>query len=447
MRFNRKIHTLDKKNRRQAVVILVVSLWGVALPGLWGSPESSYSENYNWARRPVDSVYDPGLRRYSPARPAQSNKSDVVLQAGPLEMRADAGSRFTYDDNIALSENNRRDDLIITPYTNIGILWPLTDINQLNLTIGLYRNQYLFNPEETTDGIGIAPNSALEFWVYVGDYLRIVFFDHFALEEDAIDEPTLNNTLGFSRFTNTAGATAYWAINDNLNASLGYRYTKVISLSDEFDFLDRDTHSVDASISYDFGPDSTVGLFANTGWTQFSEDLNNDSLTHTVGTFVDSRITDYIRGNVSVSYAFGSFDSGGTNGDSDDLSGLQGVSFNGIFTHRVNKVMTHSIGGGRASRLGTTSNFFTSYYVRHTADFKVVRDVSLATNAFVEFVDESGSDTSEEFTRWGAGIQMLYRWNEHLTTGLRYQFSEKLSDVVDRDYYNNRFTLDVNYRF
>lgn len=428
---------------RKKIIIFGCLLLGW-LCSLEAQMTSSYSENYNWSRRPVDAVYDPGLRSYTPARPDRYGKSDAVIQAGPVSIRSDVGLKMGYDDNIALSENNRRDDIILTPYANLGLQWPLTDMNSLNLTIGIYRENYLFNSEESSDGFGISPQSALEFWIYVGDYLRFAVFDHFALEEDAIDEPTLEDTLGFSRFTNTAGVTGYWSINDNLTATLGYRYTKVISLSDDFDFLDRDTHSVDASLGYKLGPDTTLGVFGNTGFTSYAGDFNNDSITHTAGVFADSRITDYIRGNLSVTYNLGDFDSGGTNGDS---SNLGQVGFNGLLSHRINEKMTHSLSGGRAAQLGTSSNFYSRYYVRHSADWEVIRDVALGTNAFAEFVDESGGTGSESFTRWGGGIRALYRWNEHFTTGLSYQFTEKLSDEVNRDYFNNRVILDLNYRF
>ncbi|MGF1677803.1 MAG: hypothetical protein ACFCUX_01265 [Candidatus Methylacidiphilales bacterium] len=404
----------------------------------------SYSENYNWSRRPVDAAYDPGLRIYAPARPNRGARTDTVIKAGPIQLRSDVGLRTTYTDNIALSQNNRRDDIILTPYANLGLQWPLTDINSLNLTLGIYRDNYLFHPEESSDGIGIAPTSALEFWIYAGEHFRFVIFDHFALQEDTIDEPTLQDRLGFSRFTNTAGITGYWSINENLTASLGYRYTTIISLNDRFNFLDRDTHAVDTSLSYKLGPDTTIGGFANTGYTTYEQNVNNDSLVHTVGVFGDTRITDYIRGNLSVSYNIGSFDSGGSNGDSSDLGE---VSVNGILSHRINQVMSHSLGAGRASRLGTNSNFYNMYYVRHSADWEVFRDLSLGTNAFVELSDESGGNLNESFTRWGAGIRSMYRWNMHLTTALSYQFIDKDSNRPNRDYYNNRVTLDINYRF
>ncbi len=409
----------------------------------FGQETNSYSENYNWSKRPVDAAYDPGLRIYAPARP-QRNKTDAVLKAGPIQMRSDVGTRLSYDDNIALSERNRRDDIIVTPYANIGIQWPVTDINSLNLTIGLYRDFYLFNPGEGTDTLGISPQSALEFWIYAGEHVRFVLFDHFALEDDAVDEPTLNDTLGFYRFTNTAGITGYWDINESLTASLGYRYTKIISLAERFEFLDRDTHSVDGSLSYKLGPETVIGGFANTGFTSYSSGVNNGSMVSTVGVFGETRITDYIRANGSVSYSLGDFDSGGANGDS---SGMGEVSVNGIVSHRLNQVMTHSLGAGRATRLGTTSNYYTQYYIRHSADWEVVRDLSLGTNLFFEFTDESNSINSENFYRWGGGIRAMYRVNSHLTTGLSYQYVDKDSNRANRDYFNNRVSLDINYRF
>ena len=411
---------------------------------LWGQETESYSNNYNWSKRPVDAAYDPGLRIYAPARPNNSARTDAVLQAGPIQMRSDVGTRSEYDDNIALSERTRTDDFIITPYANIGFQWPLTDVNSLNLTLGIYRDFYLFNPGEGTEAIGISPQSALEFWIYAGEHVRFVIFDHFALEDDAVDEPTLNDTLGFYRFTNTAGVTGYWDVNESLTLSLGYRYHTVISLADRFDFLDRDTHSVDTSLSYKLGPDTVIGGFANAGWTSYSTGVNNDSLVTTFGVFGETRITDYIRGNASISYSIGDFDSGGTNGDG---SGLDEFSINGIISHRLNQVMSHSFGAGRATRLGTTSNFFTTYYARHAADWEVVRDLSLGTNLFFEFVDESNSFNSEHFIRWGGGIRAMYRINSNLTTGLNYQYVEKDSNRANRDYFNNRVSMDVNYRF
>ncbi|MEM1157869.1 MAG: outer membrane beta-barrel protein [Verrucomicrobiota bacterium] len=425
---------------------LIVACLGICLVDVAarGQDSNTYSSNYNWSKRPVDAVYDPGLRTYTPARPNTSTRTDAVLKAGPIQMRSDVGTRLSYDDNISLSERNRRDDIIITPYANFGFQWPLTDVNTLNLTVGIYRDFYLFNPGESTEAIGISPKSALEFWIYAGEHVRFVLFDHFALEDDAVEETTLNDTLGFYRFTNTAGITGYWDVNESLTLSLGYRYHTVISLADDFDFLDRDTHSVDTSLSYKLGPETVIGGFANAGWTFYDTGVNNDSLVSTFGVFGETRFTDYIHGNASISYSLGDFDSGGTNGDG---SGLDEFSINGILSHRLNQVMSHSIGAGRATRLGTTSNFFTTYYARHSADWQVIRDVSLGTNLFFEFTDESNSANSEHFIRWGGGIRAMYRINSNLTTGVNYQYAEKDSNRANRDYFNNRVSLDVNYRF
>jgi hypothetical protein len=366
------------------------------------------------------------------------------IKAGPVNLKVNSGTRITYNDNINLSEFNRLDDVIITPYTNITAVWPVTQANTLRVSLGIAYDKHLFNPEADSKAPILSSDSqtGFDFDIVAGDF-RFNIYDYISYEQDPIEDGAISNSLNFGRLINRAGVDATWDLND-VELLLGFFQENYWSLTDEFDYLDRSTQGVRAKASFQVGPETVTGVQAVGTLNDYDGNIQNDGTRLSVGPFIRSKISEHITAGASAMAELGEFDTGGLNGDQEDLSSY---SLAGDISHRVNRHFKHDLFVSRNVDLGTFSNFTEIWEVRYDTSWNVMRDVIFSTTAFVEFGDQSGGLVGDSYTRYGAGCSLGRSWTKKFTTTLSYLFTEKDSELFGRDYYQNKVTLDLRYNF
>ena len=138
------------------------------------------------------------------------------------------------------------------------------------------------------------------------------------------------------------------------------------------------------------------------------------------------------------------FDNTGSVFDSKDANNFYA---NILISHRLNAYITQTLAAGHESQLGVNSNFITLIYIRHTVSWNIIRNTLLSTEVFFEDANDSGGFIDEHLHRYGGAITIGYQLTQHVTLGLRYQFTEKDSDVPFRDYTQNRIFFDGTYSF
>lgn len=368
---------------------------------------------------------------------------------GSATLRVVAGLRTQYNDNISYSEFNRLSDFIISPNIEFNVLWPITEANTLTFDLGLSYDKYLDNPEADSNNVVIAPDSALNFRVGVGKHVTIDFFDRFSYQQTPLDSPTIGNTLDFGRFENDLGYLATWRVNKVIELDHGYHWTKVLHTSEEFRYLDRDTHNLTHTVRVHVNPAVQTGVLSVISITDYDQDFQNDNAMLQVGPFVRAKIGENTEVTGQVTYVMGLFDDptrtpGDSNFDSDDVQNVNAV---GSITNRMNQFISQRLTAGYETRLGTDSNYYDIAYTDYSLDWQLLSHLSLNTRAFYEYGTESGSLFSESFHRFGGGVGLNYRTSKSTVTGLRYDYIEKDSDRFGNDYYQNRITLDFQYRF
>jgi hypothetical protein len=294
----------------------------------------------------------------------------------------------------------------------------------------------------------------------VSDF-RINFHDRFSLEQDPIGEPGLSNVADYGRFQNTAGVSVLWDLNKAV-VTFGYDHYNFIATNDDFSYLDRNSDILMATAS--FAATSTTGLGLETSYVynRYNEDLLNDSNTWSIGAFVETQITSYLKLRVAGGYQMISFDdddvifgpfppgflpNGATFQVFEDQGDLDAVYLNLLLSHRINASITHSLAAGQESQLGVNSNFIRLKYVRHTATWNVVNKTLLSTEFFYEDAKDSGGFVDEHLHRYGGALSLGYQLTRHVTLGARYQYTAKDSNVELRDYRQNRVSLDGTYSF
>lgn len=378
---------------------------------------------------------------------AEARRQDIQhipynLMTGPIKYRVSATLGLEYNDNINLSENNPVEDFIIRPQVTINALWPITQLNTLRFDIGLGYAFYLDHSSQNTNGVLLSPGSQLAFDVFIGDF-RINFHDRFSLQQDPIDELAVSNVVDYGRFENTTGVSVLWDLNKAV-ATLGYDHYIYISTNSAFDYLNRSAEELVGSIAFTLTNTTGVGLESSFVYSNYDQNVLNDSRTYSIGGFVETQLTNYMKVRVAGGYQMINFDNTGSVLDSKDVHDYYA---NILLSHRLNAFITQTLAAGHESQLGVNSNFITLNYVRHTVTWNVIRNTLLSTELFFEDANDSGGFINEHLHRYGGAITVGYQLTPHVTLGLRYQYTQKDSDVPQRDYVQNRVSLDGTYSF
>jgi hypothetical protein len=292
----------------------------------------------------------------------------------------------------------------------------------------------------------------------VGDF-RINIHDRFSVEQDPVSAASLSNVADYGRFQNTAGVSVLWDLNAVV-VTVGYDHYNFISTTDTFEYLDRAAEMVNGSIA--FTPNSTmaVGLEGAFVDTYYDQNTLNDSQSYSVGLFLETQVTSHVKFRIAGGYQNIDFDNTGIVNDPNDLEDFYA---NALLSHRVNSVLTHSISAGHETQLGINSNYVRLNYVRHNANWNILYHTLLSTELFYEDADDSGGAgpllvpgpggflfnpfQAEHLHRYGGALTLGYQLTQHVTLGFRYQYTHKESDLILRDYSQNRVSLDGTYSF
>lgn len=364
------------------------------------------------------------------------------LITGPIKYRVGVTVGVEYNDNINLSQNNQLSDFIFRPQVNINALWPVTQLNTLRIDVGLGYAFYANHSDQNTNTILLAPHSQIGFDIFIGDF-RINIHDRFSAQQDPIDQLAVSNVVDYGRFENYAGVSVLWDLNKAV-VSLSYDHYNYVSTTSRFDYLDRNAEQVTASVSFALTSTTGIGLEGTFVHNTYDKNVLNNSDTLSGGVFVETQLTNYMKLRVAGGYQTISFSRGGLVADPNDVSDFY---VNMLLSHRINSAITQTLSAGHENQLGVNSNSIALNYVRHTVNWNIVRNTLLSTEFFFEDAADSGGFINEHLHRYGGALSLGYQLTPHVTLGLRYQYTQKDSDVPLRDYTQNRVSLDATYSF
>jgi hypothetical protein len=347
-----------------------------------------------------------------------------------------------YNDNVSFAAVNEEDDVILHPQLNVDAIWPITQINTLTLDLGIGYSIYLDHSENNTNGILISPSSQLSFDIFVGDF-RINIHDRPSLQQDPVAEPVLSGVVDYGRFQNTGGVSVLWDLN-KIVLTLGYDHFTYISTTSDFDYLNRNAEELTGTGRVSISSTTSVGIESYAVFNYYDQNVLNDSTDYSIGAFVESQLTNNIKGRAAAGYQGINFDTGGSVNDQNNVSDYYA---NLLLTHRLNNSIRQTISAGHEAQLGVNSNYIKLNYVRHTVAWNIIRNTLVSTEFFYEDANESGGFIDEHLHRYGGAFTLGYQFTPHVTLGLRYQFTKKESDIPLRDYEQNRVSLDGTYSF
>ena len=335
----------------------------------------------------------------SEARRQDIDRLPYNLLMGPVRFRVSATVGFEYNDNINLSDDHddgpaprppggtihydgdKQEDFIFRPQVNFDAIWPITQLNTLRFDLGLSYALYFDHSNANTNGILISPGSQIAFDIFVGDF-RINIHERPSIQQDPVQELALSNVVDYGRFENTVGLSVLWDLNKIL-VSVGYDHYNYVSLVNDFDYLERSAEEFSGNIMLNVASNTGVGVEGYAVFTDYDQNLLNDSDNYSAGGFVETQITNFLKVRAAGGYQWIDFDRAVV-----DFFGIQlfqdkkdaeGYYANILITHQINAQIRQTLSAGHERQLGVNSNYITLNFIRHTVSWNIIRNTILST--------------------------------------------------------------------
>jgi hypothetical protein len=411
-------------------------------------------------------AYGQELPRPSMARHEDNNSLPTTynMKLGPVLFDVTGSIDSEFNDNIGLTNTGEKSDFLITPEVGIGIRWPVTESNTLSFNTSLGYTRYLIHPQFDSANILVAPNSELAFNLFVGDF-KFTFHDNFAYEQDPVNEGAFSNVVTFDRFTNDAGITGVWDLNqvvltlsyDHITfLSTGIQDSSGAQLSDP-GALDYSADQVAASAEFHVTSTLSGGLEAAAS-TRSYNDFGGNYTQLSAGPFARVQISQYLRAQVSAGYQTlhspnnslnpgeilpaNVYTPGSTAGT--DTSWYADLTFD----HQVNQYFIHHLSLGHELELGLLGDQSDVYYANYTASWKVNTFLNLAFTLGYQDVNEEGALVEvSNYNMFNAGVQASFPITKSITGAVIYQFNDKFAADDAQSYEQNEVGLNLTYQF
>jgi len=388
---------------------------------------------------------------------------DYNAKIGHVYLTLDAGVRATYTDNVFYSDANKASDFSINPQIGVDVTWPVTSANTLRLNTTIGYTKYLNHRELDSANLTLAPDSALTFDIYVGDF-KIGLHDQFSIQQDPVGSGgSLSGIARLPRFTNTAGFNVLWDAND-LIWTVGfdhYNFTTLGSATGVSDVdaatlasLDHTTDQISSSVKYQVTPVEFAGLEGTLSYSNYPNSSSANFSSFSAGPFVDAQLTHFTHLYLSGGFKGYSSNSGepAAAGGSGGGGVTGGYYASAIFTHRLNHHYTDRLEIGHDDEADALSGRTAMNYVRYSSVWDINHSLSFVFGLFFEDTHESTGTPAlglapADYRRFGCVVSTGYKLTEHVHVSLSYEFSKKDSTDPNQSYTQNQESIAFEYRF
>jgi hypothetical protein len=362
------------------------------------------------------------------------------LQLGAVSLRVDATASVSYNDNINISRTDRENDFIITPLVDIHGLWQATEVNALTFDLGIGYQAYVTH--SNFDSLIISPDSQTQFNIYIGDF-KINLHDQLYFQDNPIQVGDLSSTSQFPLLINTAGIKVDWDLGD-LILSLGYDHSDSFVFSSAFDYLNDHVDALTPQLTYKITKTIQVGLTSSLSDQTYDKNVENNSTGVQGGPFISAEITNDLSVEAQGGYDYRSYDTGGTNGDTENIDSYYwSVGVN----HRLNDQFYENLAVGREYISGLTSNFTRRIYANYQLTWQATSSINISPDLWWENLNDSDSIVRQQANRYGVGLNVEYLIAEHSSLIFSYQYALKIASPSDLNYTQNVATVGYRYQF
>jgi hypothetical protein len=367
------------------------------------------------------------------------------LLLGPVAWQFSSGLALTYNDNIRSQAQNAQSDFILRPNINAQMNWPVTQINDLNLSIGAGYSEYLQHSD--LNQFFVNPGSGISFNIYAGDFV-FNLHDRLSITENSYQVQSVNGSTVYSSLQNTAGVSALWDLNKAV-MTLGYDHGNYMALGSSRGEPDAASENFSFSGGLRPVPQILTGLEAGGGLVHYTPSgspiatATPDATQWNVGAFGTATISEYLDARLDAGYTMFLPDTTTANFSGGASSGFY-LQF--LLTHRVNRFLNYSLSAGRSIDLQYNGQPYDRYTVRWQPNWSFLRQYSISTPLWWEHGTEVFFQ-STSYDQYGAGINVGRQITEKLSGTIAYQFVKETSGQASLNYTDNIMSLSFSYRF
>lgn len=359
---------------------------------------------------------------------------------GPVGYSISAGLGLAFDDNTLLVENDPQEDIIVTPNVNLGLNWPITDRTRLTFGVGVGYDIYTQGSRD--DRFTLTPNSNLSFDFELGQTL-ITIYDSFSFSQDLLEQGEARSSENYGGFDNTAGVRAMWA-PEPIFLEGGYSWNIFVATDEEFADLNRNSHQVFGRVGQVVAGRTRWGAEVTASRTLYDEPIRNDFNSASVGPFLEWQTTEYLNLSLRGGWTWTVFDDNGLLLTPDDVS----VPYMALMaTHQLTAAFRHNLSAVREVRVGVNTQYIETFIFDYEFNWQLTDLLGFSAGAYYEIGEEPSFLTTEEYDRIGVTFNLPLQLTDNVMATLGYQFTIRDSNLIGRDYTNNRATVSASYTF
>jgi hypothetical protein len=366
------------------------------------------------------------------------------LQAGPTYWRFGASLGLAYNDNIDLVQSGQTGDFLYTPSLNAQLLWPVSQIQTLNLSIGAGYSGYV--DHSSLNRAFVTPNSGLSFNIFAGDFL-INLHDRFSISENNYQDPTVTASGGYSQFQNAVGIAVTWDLN-KLVVNLGYDHSTGLELTGGEGQAGQSSDIFSAAAGLTLKPGMVLGIEAGGSLLNYSVATTNTPYTGgtqwNAGPYFKRVLTEYMTFSVDAGYVL---NSPNANGSLPTAQEFGGYFVTVALTDRLNRFVQVNLNGGRNLSSTLFAGPTDTYSANLSANWNIIRKLTLVTSFAYQLGTQVGVAGGETFEQYGPNIQLSRPITKKLSSSLAYQFLERGANAAGQAYTLNVVTLGISYQF
>jgi hypothetical protein len=343
-----------------------------------------------------------------------------------------------YDDNVFASDDNEEDDFIFVFQPRI-VARSNFPRHSLNLTVQSEIGQYVDNTDENFLDYGTQLAGRLD----ITRRNRLVgsaFYAHGHEDRDDPEDPGVDVVDEPVEFDEYGGGVGFEQDFNRFNFAVRGEVDRRDFEEDESE-RDRILYGGTLRTGYFISP--RINAFVQGGYRREERDTSegtnppinrdNDVYEARVGTAID--ITGLLFGEVSVGWAMQEFDESELDSEDDLIYGA-GLTWNPT---QLTSLRLDASGGFVPSDVGT-SNLQNRVALR--VDHELLRNVLIGGR--VVYNRDDFQETGRVDNRFDVGPDITYLINRYFSVGAGYTFSTRDSDVDEREFTRNVFTVRLN---
>ncbi len=407
------------------------------------------------------------------------SKSKFLMNADGLGLGIRPRIDLEYNSNVyRVKKGEEKDDIIIRPEVKFDFYRPITDINSIDVTLGVGVDLYTKNTSINTYAPIISPDSEIAYHMFLGD-AHIKLREAFSYQEDISVNAYYLQDMGaeyldldsvrFGRYDNKLGAMAEWDTGTFLFRG-NFDWEWFHSNNSRYEYLDRNSGLFSQSVTYLLSPMLQTGL-------EFAEPVHfmehgrfSDSLRVDAGPFVELRIDEHFSVKAGGGYSYVRFlseyntwaeDGTAVHWRTDDINDWYAY---GSFSYFPVKWLGNTLTASRRNKLSWNSDNLEEVSVFDTIRVQYIRDFNIDLSGGVGFHKETGwqyvgcedagylyparPDAKSHYYSGGVGIAYTH-WH-NFEPSIRYSYytyKREHSDSARSNYDVHRVMLGVQYTF